>query len=906
MKEKPLQVLLVEDNAGDVRLIREMFRNERPGSFELTHLGRMDQAEIHLARGGTDIALVDMGLPDEHGLASVRRSLAAAPHVPVIVLTGLEDEALAAEAMKAGAQDYLIKGQIENRALPRALRHAIERHQLDMRLRDQQFYTRSLIDSSINALMITDPHGIITDVNEQVAVLTGCTRSEVIGTPFKQYFTDPDRADAGIRMALTRNDKVTDYELIVRARDGNETEVSFNATTFHDREGALLGVIAAARDVTRLRRIERKLQENNVALKRAVAAAEGASRAKSDFLATMSHEIRTPMNGILGMADVLWESPLNAQQMQYLEVIRRAGSDLRLLIDDILDLSKIDAGHLEMEHAGFDLEEVVDRAIELTAVKARAKGIVLLSHLAPGLGTSFTGDPSRLRQVLVNLLGNAVKFTETGEIVLTCGNHESGKPGLIEFAVSDTGIGIPADQLQTIFDDFTQADTSITRKYGGSGLGLAISRRIVEAMGGSLTVTSAPGNGSTFRFTAQFDPAPENIGKDHFVPVDLYGKRVLLIDNNATSCLILQETLQAWGLKSDTCRQPAEALARLGGEAAGGEPYSLVFIDNSGPGESGFEVAASIKRIADDVPVVMLTFDAQPGDVTRSTEAGLAGYAVKPVGRADLLRLVCDAMEKGDAPLEPAEGSADRGKEEPVEPAHILVAEDSPDNRLLVQVYLTGRPYELTFERDGKAAVDRFAGSGDFDLILMDVRMPVMDGLAATRAIRALERVRGTAAVPILALTAKAGLQDIEMSAAAGCDAHLSKPISKTELLDAIEKYRRQPKIREVAKGGALLPSQPLTIEMPAGFEDIVPGYLANRKQEVLEMGELLVASAFERLSELAHNLKGTARGYGFPDLVRLGAALEESADRGDGGALRAQITELGNYLDRVHLIAKA
>jgi PAS domain S-box-containing protein len=892
MKEKPLQVLLIEDNVGDVRLLREMFRNEKPGSFELTHLGRMDQAEIHLARGGVDIALVDMGLPDEHGLASVRRSLAAAPKVPVIVLTGLEDEALAAEAMKAGAQDYLIKGQIENRALPRALRHAIERHRLDLRLRDQQFYSRSLIDSSINALMITDPQGIITDVNQQMADLTGCTRRELIGTPFRNYFTDPDRADAGIRMALTQR-KVTDYELVAWARNGLETEVSFNATTFHDRDGTLQGVIAAARDHTKLRRIERKLRENNVELKNAVAAAERATRAKSDFLATMSHEIRTPMNGILGMADVLWESQLDARQMQYVEVIRRAGSDLRLLIDDILDLSKIDAGHLELELAAFDIEEVVDRAIELIAVKARAKGIVLRSHLSPGLGISFIGDPARLRQVLVNLLGNALKFTELGEIVLTCGNHESGEPGLIEFAVCDTGIGIAPDKLETIFDEFTQADASITRKYGGSGLGLAISRRIVEAMGGSLTVTSALGEGSTFRFTAQFEPAPENAGKVQFVPVDLCGKRVLLIDGNATSCLILEETLQAWGLKTDTCRLPEEALARLAVEMAGWQPYSLVFIDNSGPGESGFETAASIKRIAGELPVVMLTFDAQPGDVSRSTEAGLAGYAVKPVPRADLLRLVCDAMERGDVPAAPEAGSANGEEEGPVLPARILVAEDSPDNRLLVQVYLRGKPYELTFEHDGKAAVDRFAASVDFDLILMDVRMPVMDGLAATRAIRELERLRGAPPVPILALTAKAGSQDIEMSAAAGCNAHLSKPISKIELLDAIEKYRRQPI------------SQRLTIEMPAGFEDIVPGYLANRKREVVEMGELLAASDFESLSALGHNLKGSARGYGFPDLVGLGAALEESADRKDRGAIRAQMTELGNYLDRVQLIQK-
>jgi PAS domain S-box-containing protein len=503
MKQKPLQVLLVEDNLGDVRLIREMFSKERPGSFELTHLLRMSDAETHLAKGEVDIVLLDMGLPDEHGLSTVRRSLAAAPSVPVIVLTGLDDEALAAEAMKSGAQDYLIKGQIENRALPRALRHAIERHQLDRRLCDQQFYTRSLIESNIDALMTTDPCGIITDVNKQMETLTGCTRDELIGAPFKNYFTDPERAEAGIKRVLSES-KVTDYELTARARDGKETVVSYNATTFYDRDRNLQGVFAAARDVTERRRFERTLQENNVDLGRAKAIAEKANLAKSQFLSNMSHEIRTPMNAILGMADMLWESQLDAEQRKYVEVFRLAGASLLVLINDILDLSKIEAGHLDLESVEFDLEEVVDRVIELTAVKARATGIRLASRLMPGLATALIGDPTRLRQILINLLGNAVKFTESGEVVLAVQNHQSGKPGEIGFAVSDTGVGIPAEKLDTIFDDFTQADSSTTRKYGGTGLGLGISRRIVEAMGGLLTATSSVGKGSTFPFTAQF------------------------------------------------------------------------------------------------------------------------------------------------------------------------------------------------------------------------------------------------------------------------------------------------------------------------------------------------------------------------------------------------------------------
>ena len=352
-----------------------------------------------------------------------------------------------------------------------------EQKKLDQRLRDQQFYTRSLIESNIDALMTTDPSGIITDVNKQMEALTGCTRDELIGAPFKSYFTDPERAEAAIKLVLSEK-KVTNYELTACARDGKETVVSYNATTFYDRGRTLQGVFAAARDVTERKRLDQVLQEKNVELESARSAAEKANLAKSDFLARMSHEIRTPMNAIIGMADLLWETSLASEQREYVRIFRKAGSQLLDLINDILDLSKVESGHLVLESIDFDLGEVLDKTLEMMAIRAHEKGLELALRIAPEIPTALVGDPARLRQVLINLIGNAIKFTEQGEVIVRVERDpEDAAAGALRFAVCDTGIGIPEETRELIFAPYSQVDTSTTRKFGGSGLGLAISRR---------------------------------------------------------------------------------------------------------------------------------------------------------------------------------------------------------------------------------------------------------------------------------------------------------------------------------------------------------------------------------------------------------------------------------------------
>jgi PAS domain S-box-containing protein len=788
-------------------------------------------------------------------------------------------------------------------------------------LKDQSLFIQSLLDSAPTPIFHKDKRGVYLGCNRAFEKMLGKSRDEIIGHTALDV-APPDLAEVYHRkdLELIRKGGTQTYEAEVATPRDRRT-VIFHKSVFMSCEGEPAGLVGVVTDITERKRVEeqaRKAKEQAEALARHLeqetafanqmaAQAEMANYAKSEFLANMSHEIRTPLNGILGLTGLLLDTPLDEDQHRYARLARRSGESLLSIVDDILDFSKIEAGKMELEATDFDLLEFLEEFGDMFASRAQSKGLEFVCTTDPQVPRRLRGDKGRLRQILMNLVGNAVKFTSEGEIVVQASPVRDASEEdevVLRFTVRDTGVGISTEKQKGLFEAFTQADSSTTREYGGTGLGLAISRQLAELMGGAIGVESQEGEGSEFWFTVRLGQQPGSV-PEHEPPSELGTRRVLVVDDNSTNRRTLCSHMVAWGIRAEGA-VTSEALEILHRAAERGEPFDFALLDGTGPEERETGLPETIKSdpVLRNVRLVSMRPMESQGKSRSLGEQGFEAVLHKPVGPSDLLEtLVALVRGTGTAAEEPEGDFQDPEPHPPWAGGRILLAEDNSTNQELTRAILGKLGLSCDVVSTGLAAVQALKETR-YHLVIMDVQMPEMDGLEATRKIRNPATGIPDPEVPIIAMTAHALKGDRERCLEAGMNDYVSKPVEVASLTEVLRGWLPEHLDREGsgpettsgapdtprASSGApssptpafdraglmnrLMGDEAMARTIAAGFLKDVPGQLDSLRHD-LEAGD---SSGLQRR---AHSIAGAARGVGGQVLGRTAAELEELT--GDG-----------------------
>ena len=734
---------------------------------------------------------------------------------------------------------------------------------------------RTLFERSLAGVYRTTLDGRILQCNEAFARMFGYSRAEeLLSMTAQGLFSSPASRDAFI-VALKGKGQVSNLEECLRQRDGSPVWVLESATLLEGQDGSPAVIEGTVIDITDRKRAEGELQ-------RAKVEAETASRAKSEFLANMSHEIRTPMNGIIGLTELTLDSDLTAEQREYLGMVRESADALLTIINDILDFSKIEAGKFDLDVIDFELEDSLATTMRMLAPRADQKGLELACDVRPDVPTALVGDPGRLRQIITNLIGNAIKFTDAGEVILRVETESrTSDDVLLHFSVTDTGIGIPAEKQQAVFAPFIQADGSMTRKYGGTGLGLAISSQLAALLGGRIWLESSAGHGSTFHFTARFGLG--TISEARTTPalsVELRDVPVLVVDDNALNRRILDGMLKQWLMKPVLADSGRAGLAAMQKSKKAGRPFPLVLLDGQMPDLDGFEVAQEIKNDPElaQTAVMMLTSAGRRGDGAHSREIGIAAYLVKPVRGTELLEAIRRVLGSSSSGASRSKATASPAVRETPRRFRILLAEDNPVNRLVAVRLLEKRGHSITVAVNGRevlAALDG-PGSGAFDVVLMDIQMPEMDGFEATAAIRRTEKTLDTH-LPIVAMTAHAMKGDRERCLAVGMDGYVSKPIQAGDLFAAIADAmttaitapRAAPRVFDAAAALRGTDGDTQLLSEMAGV------FLRDCERQMSAVRDAVSDGNASGVESAAHTLKGSVGSFAAGDAVQAAGKLE-------------------------------